>query len=66
MQRKKRLRLASSNRSHIKNRMIGHRQTIQRQHPKNADKAATRIVNSNVTGMKAGQLFSGRPPTLIG
>ena len=34
--------------------------------PRTADTAATRIVHSNVTGMNAGQLFSGLPPTFSG
>ena len=34
--------------------------------PSTADSAATRIVDSNVTGMNAGQLLSGLPPTFSG
>ncbi len=34
--------------------------------PSTADSAATRIVHSKVTGMNAGQLLNGRPPTLSG
>ena len=34
--------------------------------PRMAAKAATRIINSNVTGMNTGQLFGGLPPTLNG
>ena len=34
--------------------------------PSTADSAATRIVHSKVTGMNAGQLWSGLPPTFSG
>ena len=34
--------------------------------PSTAESAAPRIVISNVTGINAGQLLNGRPPTLIG
>ena len=34
--------------------------------PKNAASAAPSTVISNVAGMNAGQLCSGRPPELIG
>ena len=34
--------------------------------PSTAANAANRTVSSNVIGMNAGQLSSGRPPTLSG
>ena len=34
--------------------------------PKTADRAAASTVHSKVTGMNAGQLLSGLPPTFSG
>ena len=51
---------------HVEDRVVRHRQAVQREHAEDGRSDAPRIVISNVIGMNAGQLCSGRPPTLIG
>ena len=50
----------------IEQREMRPRQTAQRQRAENAEQPANRTVSSNKMGMNIGQLYSGRPPTLIG
>ena len=66
MHRKKRLRLASAKRGTLKTGWYGIGRPLIASMPSTAASAAERIVVSNVTGMNAGQLLSGRPPTLMG
>ena len=51
---------------HIEQRVVGHGQTIERQHAQHCCQSGDKIVISKVTGMKAGQLCKGRPPTFSG
>ena len=67
MQMKKRSRLASANVRHVEDRVVGLGQAVQGQHAEHRRaSAANRIVVSKVGGMKAGQLWRGRPPMFIG
>ena len=66
MHRKKRLRLASANLGTLNTGWYGIGRPFNATMPRTADNAAARIVHSKVTGMNAGQLWYGRPPTLIG
>ena len=66
MHRKNLLRDASAKRGALKIGWYGIGRPLSASMPSTADSAATRIVHSNVTGMNAGQLCSGLPPTLIG
>jgi hypothetical protein len=63
MHRKNRFRLASSKRRTLNTGWYGIGSPHRASSPNTADRAATRMVSSKVTGMKAGQLFKGRPPT---
>ena len=51
---------------HVENRMVRHRQPVQRQHPEHGGERGDEDRHSNVIGMNAGQLLNGRPPTLSG
>src|SRR5262249_22795797 len=64
--RKKRSRVACANRGTLNTGWYGMGSPLSASMPKSDANDAMRIVSSNVTGMKAGQLLSGRPPTLIG
>ena len=66
MHRKNRLREASAKRGTLNVGWYGMGSPHSASRPSTAEIAANRMVNSNVMMMYAGQLCSGRPPTLIG
>src|SRR5262249_10177132 len=65
MQRKKRSRDESAKRGTLKTGWYGIGSPFSASMPKTATRAAPSTVHSKVIGMNDGQLFSGRPPTLI-
>src|SRR5262245_46657550 len=66
MQRKKRSRYESAKRGTLKTGWYGMGSPLSASMPKTATSAAPSTVHSKVIGMNDGQLFSGRPPTLMG
>ena len=66
MQRKNRSRLASAKLGTLKTGWYGIGRPFSASMPSTAESAAARIVHSKMTGMNAGKLKNGLPPTSSG